>query len=82
MPISAACQIIRKIVAVGVAHEIAEIPSLQLDYFVKDGEHEQIENEILKRIVDENREHIFSPAVAFIKAAKLNSIAVWWTETK
>jgi len=52
-----------------------------LDYLVKNGEYEQVDNDTLKRLKEiqgldpENRSHIFTTIDAFIKAAKLKSIA-------
>src|SRR5690606_18034179 len=58
-----------------------KVLGVTLDYLVKDGEYEQIDNEMLKRLKEvqgldeENRAHIFATIDAFIKAAKLKSIA-------
>lgn len=63
------------------AKKIASALGVKLDYLVKDGEYEQIDNEMLKRLKEvqgldeENRAHIFATIDAFIKAAKLKSIA-------
>lgn len=52
-----------------------------LDYLVKDGEYDHIDKETLKRLREiqrldpENRAHVFATIDAFIKAAKLKSIA-------
>ncbi|SEL95904.1 DNA-binding protein [Parapedobacter koreensis] len=52
-----------------------------LDYLVKDGEYEHIDNETLKRLKEvqgldsDTRAHVFATIDAFIKAAKLKSIA-------
>ena len=52
-----------------------------LDYLVKDGEYQQIDNKTLKRLEatqeldNETKNHIFATIDAFIKAAKLKNIA-------
>lgn len=54
---------------------------MALDDLVEEGEYEQIDSEMLKRLkevqglYEENRAHIFATIDAFIKAAKLKSIA-------
>ncbi|MCT1525698.1 helix-turn-helix domain-containing protein [Sphingobacterium hotanense] len=67
--------------SIDVAAKMAEALGVTLDYLVKDGEYEHIDNEMLKRLKevqgldDENRAQIFATIDAFIKAAKLKSIA-------
>jgi transcriptional regulator with XRE-family HTH domain len=67
--------------SIDVAAKMAEALGVTLDYLVKDGEYEQIDNEMLKLLKEvqgldeENRAHIFATINAFIKAAKLKSIA-------
>lgn len=67
--------------SIDVAAKMAEALGVTLDYLVKDGEYEQIDNETLKRLKevqgldDENRTHIFATIDAFINAAKLKSNA-------
>ncbi|MBK1442732.1 hypothetical protein JHJ32_22220 [Parapedobacter sp. ISTM3] len=54
---------------------------MTLDYLVKDGEYEHIDNETLKRLKEvqgldsDTRAHVFATIDAFIKAARLKSIA-------
>ncbi|MEJ5056069.1 helix-turn-helix domain-containing protein [Sphingobacterium sp. MYb382] len=67
--------------SIDVAAKMAEPLGVTLDYLVKDGEYEQIDNEMLKLLKEvqgldeEDRVHIFATINAFIKAAKLKSIA-------
>jgi len=67
--------------SIEVAAKIADALGVTLDYLVKDGEYEQVDNDTLKRLKEiqsldpENRSHVFATIDAFIKAAKLKSIA-------
>ena len=67
--------------SIDVAAKIADALTVTLDYLVKDAEYEQIDNDTLKRLKEvqglypENRSHVFATIDAFIKAAKLKSIA-------
>ena len=67
--------------SIDVAAKIADALAVTLDYLVKDAEYEQIDNDTLKRLKEvqgldpENRSHVFATIDAFIKAAKLKSIA-------
>lgn len=67
--------------SIDVAAKIAEALDVTLDYLVKDGEYEQIDNEMLKLMKEvqgldeENRAYIFATINVFIKAARLKSIA-------
>ncbi len=66
--------------SIDVAAKIADSLGVTLDYLVKDGEYERIDNETLKKLKEiqnldpENRSHVFATIDAFIKAAKLKSI--------
>lgn len=67
--------------SIDVASKIADALGVTLDYLVKDGEYEQIDNETLKRLKEvqkldpEYKSHIFATIDAFIKAAKIKNIA-------
>ncbi|WP_223271941.1 helix-turn-helix domain-containing protein [Algoriphagus ratkowskyi] len=67
--------------SIDVAAKIADSLGVTLDYLVKDGEYERIDNETLKKLKEiqhldpENKSHVFATIDAFIKAAKLKSIA-------
>ena len=64
-----------------MAAKIADTLAITLDYLVKDGEYERIDNETLKKLKEiqnldpENKSHVFASIDAFIKSAKLKSIA-------
>ncbi|MCJ7932446.1 MAG: helix-turn-helix transcriptional regulator [Chryseobacterium sp.] len=64
-----------------VATKIANALGVTLDYLVKDGEYEQIDNDTLKKLKaiqeldSDTKAHIFATIDAFIKAAKLKNIA-------
>lgn len=66
--------------SIDVATKIADALGVTLDYLVKDGEYEQIDNETLKRLKDiqhlspENKDHVFALLDAFLKQVKLQSI--------
>ncbi|MCE7058076.1 helix-turn-helix domain-containing protein [Algoriphagus sp. AGSA1] len=67
--------------SIDVAAKIADALGVILDYLVKDGEYERIDNETLKKLKEiqnldpENKSHVFATIDAFIKASKLQSIA-------
>ena len=67
--------------SIDVAAKMADALGVTLDYLVKDGEYEHIDNETLKRLKQvqgldgDTRAHIFATIDAFIKAARLKSIA-------
>ena len=67
--------------SIEVAARIADALGVTLDYLVKDGEYDHIDKDTLKRLREiqrldpENRAHVFATIDAFIKAAKLKSIA-------
>lgn len=67
--------------SIDVAAKMADALGVTLDYLVKDGEYEHIDNETLKRLKEvqgldsDTRAHIFATIDAFIKAARLKSIA-------
>ena len=67
--------------SIEVATKIAEALGVTLDYLVKDGEYEQIDNDTLKKLKaiqeldSDTKNHIFATIDAFIKAAKLKNIA-------
>ena len=64
-----------------MAAKIADSLAVTLDYLVKDGEYERIDNETLKKLKEiqnldpENKSHVFATIDAILKAAKLKSIA-------
>ncbi len=66
--------------SIDVASKIANALDVTLDYLVKDGEYERIDNATLKRLKDiqqlseENKNHVFALLDAFIKQTKLQSI--------
>jgi transcriptional regulator with XRE-family HTH domain len=66
--------------SIEVAAKIANALGVTLDYLVKDGEYEQVDNETLKRLKDiqamspENKNHVFALLDAFIKQTKLQGI--------
>lgn len=67
--------------SIDVATKIADALGVTLDYLVKDGQYEQIDNDTLKKLKaiqeldNETKNHIFATINAFIKAAKLKNIA-------
>ncbi len=67
--------------SIDVAAKMADALGVTLDYLVKDGEYEHIDNETLKRLKEvqgldsDTRAHVFATIDAFIKAARLKSIA-------
>lgn len=67
--------------SIEVATKIADALGVTLDYLVKDGEYEQIDNDTLKKLKaiqeldSDTKAHIFATIDAFIKAAKLKNIA-------
>src|SRR6218665_130011 len=66
--------------SIDVATKIAEALGVTLDYLVKDGEYQQVDNETLKRLreiqnlSEENKSHVYALLDAFIQKAKLQSI--------
>ncbi|MEN9442753.1 MAG: hypothetical protein RLZ33_2830 [Bacteroidota bacterium] len=66
--------------SIDVAAKIAEALGVTLDYLVKDGEYEQVDNETLKRLRDiqklkeSDKQHVFALLDAFIKQTKLQGI--------
>ena len=67
--------------SIDVAVKIADALGVTVDYLVKDGQYEQIDNNTLKRLKEiqnldsENKSHVFAMIDAFIKASKLENIA-------
>lgn len=67
--------------SIDVATKIADALGVTLDYLVKDGQYEQIDNDTLKKLKaiqeldSDTKAHIFATIDAFIKAAKLKNIA-------
>jgi transcriptional regulator with XRE-family HTH domain len=67
--------------SIDVATKIADALGVTLDYLVKDGEYEQIDNDTLKKLKaiqeldSDTKAHIFATIDAFIKASKLKNIA-------
>ncbi|AYN02597.1 DNA-binding protein [Chryseobacterium sp. 3008163] len=63
------------------ATKIADALGVTLDYLVKDGQYEQIDNDTLKKLKaiqeldSDTKAHIFATIDAFIKASKLKNIA-------
>jgi transcriptional regulator with XRE-family HTH domain len=66
--------------SIDVATKIADALGVTLDYLVKDGEYEQVDNETLKRLRDiqklkeSDKQHVFALLDAFIKQTKLQGI--------
>lgn len=66
--------------SIDVAAKIADALDVTLDYLVKDGEYEQVDNETLKRLQEIqklkeiDKQHVFALLDAFIKQTKLQSI--------
>ncbi len=66
--------------SIDVATKIADALGVTLDYLVKDGQYEQIDNDTLKKLKaiqeldSDTKAHIFATIDAFIKAAKLKNI--------
>ena len=66
--------------SIEVAAKIADALDVTLDYLVKDGEYEQVDKEVLKRLKDiqnlseKNKNHVFALLDAFIKQTKLQAI--------
>ena len=66
--------------SIEVAAKIADALGVTLDYLIKDGEYEQIDEETLKRLKEiqklspENKSHVFALLDAFIKQTKLQAI--------
>ena len=69
------------ILSIDLAAKMAEALVVTLDYLVKDIDYEQIENEMLRWLIevqsldDENKTQIFATIDDLIKAAKLTDIA-------
>lgn len=67
--------------SIDVATKIADALGVTLDYLVKDGQYEQIDNDTLKKLKaiqeldSDTKNHIFATIDAFIKAAKIKNIA-------
>lgn len=68
--------------SIEVAARIADALDVTLDYLVKDGQYEQVDQDTLDRLKKvqglsaENKGHVFALIDAFIKAAKIKEIAV------
>lgn len=66
--------------SIEVAAKIADALGVTLDYLIKDGEYEQIDEDTLKRLKEvqklspENKAHVFALLDAFIKQTKLQAI--------
>lgn len=66
--------------SIDVATKIADALGVTLDYLVKDGEYEQVDNETLKRLRDiqklkeSDKQHVFALLDAFIRQTKLQGI--------
>ena len=66
--------------SIEVAAKIADALGVTLDYLIKDGEYEQIDEDTLKRLKEvqklssEDKEHVFALLDAFIKQTKLQAI--------
>ena len=66
--------------SIDVAAKIADALGVTLDYLIKDGEYEQIDESTLKRLKevqklsDENKAHVYALLDAFIKQTKLQAI--------
>lgn len=67
--------------SIEMATQLAEALEVSLDYLVKDGQYEQVDNDILKKLKaiqeldSDTKAHIFATIDAFIKASKLKNIA-------
>lgn len=67
--------------SIDVATKIADALGVTLDYLVKDGQYEQIDNDTLKKLIaiqeldNDTKAHIFATIDAFIKTSKLKNIA-------
>ncbi|WP_228446788.1 XRE family transcriptional regulator [Chryseobacterium sp. 3008163] len=67
--------------SIDAATKIADALGVTLDYLVKDGQYEQIDNDTLKKLKaiqeldSDTKAHIFATIDAFIKASKLKNIA-------
>ncbi|SIT26175.1 DNA-binding transcriptional regulator, XRE-family HTH domain [Chryseobacterium ureilyticum] len=67
--------------SIEVATKIIDALGVTLDYLVKDGQYEQIDNDTLKKLKaiqeldSDTKAHIFATIDAFIKASKLKNIA-------
>ena len=66
--------------SIEVASKIADALNVTIDYLVKDGEYEQIDNGTLKRLKEiqklppKEKDHAFALLDAFITATKLKSL--------
>jgi len=66
--------------SIEVAAKIADALGVTLDYLIKDGEYEQIDEDTLKRLKEvqklspEDKAHVFALLDAFIKQTKLQAI--------
>lgn len=66
--------------SIDVAAKIANALGVTLDYLIKDGEYEQIDEDTLKRLKEvqklspQDKEHVFALLDAFIKQTKLKAI--------
>ena len=67
--------------SIDVATKIADALGVTLDYLLKDGQYEQIDNDTLNKLKaiqeldSDTKAHIFATIDAFIKAAKIKNIA-------
>lgn len=68
--------------SIDVATKIADALGVTLDYLVKDGQYEQIDNDdtlkklkAIQELDSDTKNHIFATIDAFIKAAKIKNIA-------
>jgi len=75
------CEHGEHIQSIHLATKIAYTLDLTLDYLVKDGQYEQIDNDTLKKLKaiqelnSDTKAHVFATIDAFIKASKLKNIA-------
>ena len=66
--------------SIEVAAKIADALGVTLDYLIKDGEYEHIDEETLKRLKEiqklspENKSHVYALLDAFIKQTKFQAI--------
>ncbi|MEQ9405827.1 MAG: helix-turn-helix transcriptional regulator [Cyclobacteriaceae bacterium] len=66
--------------SIDVAAKIADALGVTLDYLIKDGEYEQIDEDTLQRLKEvqklspEDKAHVFALLDAFIKQTKLQAI--------
>ena len=66
--------------SIDVAAKIADALGVTLDYLIKDGEYDHVDEETLKRLREiqklspENKSHVYALLDAFIKQTKLQAI--------